>query len=256
MRHFSPDWNEKGNISWFEVAEKSVRAAEWQEILRAFDRFLKAAEKLLQIFAAFDEIDFGSVDDQQVGTLIAKEKMFVGARDFLDVIGRDLLFLGRFFLGDACAKHFRFGLQIDDKIRFRELDSKGFVIALIELQFGIVEVEVGEDAVFFHQVIGNDRSGSVARKGFPDALLALHQEIQLSVKGRTGLFRIEIAEKRVVFAVINAAGVEAFGQDAGEGGLADPQRSFDNNELRGFRAGLWLACAFRRENRKRAFCLC
>src|SRR4249920_216558 len=64
-----------------------IRATERQEVLRAFDRFLQATKELLQIFAALDEIDFGGVDDQQVGAGIAEEKVFVGAGDFFDVFG-------------------------------------------------------------------------------------------------------------------------------------------------------------------------
>jgi hypothetical protein len=40
--------------------------AEWQEILRAFDRFLETTEELLEIFAAFNEVDIGRVDHKQV----------------------------------------------------------------------------------------------------------------------------------------------------------------------------------------------
>jgi len=35
--------------------------AEGQEILGTFDRFLQAAEELLEVFAAFDKVDVGRV---------------------------------------------------------------------------------------------------------------------------------------------------------------------------------------------------
>jgi hypothetical protein len=35
--------------------------AEGQEVLRAFDGFLQAAKELLEVFAAFDEVDVGGI---------------------------------------------------------------------------------------------------------------------------------------------------------------------------------------------------
>ena len=74
--------------------------------------------------------------------------------------------------------------------------------------------------------------GCVGRKSLADALLALHQEIELGVKGGARLFVVEIGEKRIVFAIVNAPRVQTFRQNAGKGSLADPQRTFDHNELR------------------------
>jgi len=63
-----------------------VRATEGKEILRAFDRFLEAAEKLLEVLAAFDEIDFRGVYDKKIGAFIVEKEMLVGTGDFLDVL--------------------------------------------------------------------------------------------------------------------------------------------------------------------------
>jgi len=198
-----------------------IRATEGKEILCALDGFLKATEKLLQVFAAFDKIDFGGVDDQKIGACIAEEKMFVGARDLLDVVGGDLLLLARFLFGNACAENLRLGLEIDDEVRFGEFEGKGLVVSLVEFQLGVVEIEIGENTVFLHQEIGNDGTGGITSEGFADAFLALHEEIELSVKGGTGFFGIEIGEEGVVLAVINTSSMETLGEDAGEGGLAD-----------------------------------
>src|SRR5438094_6786231 len=86
---------------------KLLRAAERQEILRALDRILQAAQELLEIGAALDEVDLRSVDHQQVGSGVAEEKMFVGSRDFLDVLEGDVRLVARCFFGDARAQHFR-----------------------------------------------------------------------------------------------------------------------------------------------------
>jgi hypothetical protein len=59
---------------------------------------LQAAEELLQIVAAFYEVDVRGVDDQQIGGGVAEEEMFIRAGDFLDVLEGNLRFLaGRFF---------------------------------------------------------------------------------------------------------------------------------------------------------------
>src|SRR5208282_1293510 len=112
--------------------KRLVGGAERQEILCAFDRFLQAAEKLLQILAAFHEIDFGGVNHQEVCTFIAKEEMLVGAGDFLEVLRRDLLFLERSLFGEAGTENFRFGLKIDDQVGLRKFAGKGFIIAFVE----------------------------------------------------------------------------------------------------------------------------
>jgi len=40
-------------------------------------------EQELEVVAALDEVDVGGVDDQEVGSGVAEEEMFVGAGDFL-----------------------------------------------------------------------------------------------------------------------------------------------------------------------------
>src|SRR5229473_5411256 len=94
--------------------ERLLGGAEWEEVLGPFDGLLEALEEELEVFAALDEVDVGSVDDEEVGGGVAEEEVFVGAGDFLDVLGGNLrLFAGGFF-GDARAQHFRFGLEVDD----------------------------------------------------------------------------------------------------------------------------------------------
>jgi len=47
--------------------------AEGEEILGALDGVLEAAEELLEVGAAFYEVDFGSVDYEEVGGGVAEE---------------------------------------------------------------------------------------------------------------------------------------------------------------------------------------
>jgi len=76
--------------------------------------------------------------------------------------------------------------------------------------------------------------------------LAFEQKVHLRAKGRAGFFVIEIGEEGIVFAIVNAARVEAFGQDAGQGGFADAQGAFDGDEARSLGAPLGDGCAFGR----------
>src|SRR5262249_50017514 len=102
------------------------------------------------------------------------------------------------------------------------------------------------DAVFFHQKVGKQRRGRISSKGFAQALLALQQKVHLRAKRRAGFFLVKIGEEGIVFAVVDAAGVEAFGEDAGQRGFAYAEWTFDGDEARSLRARLGDGCAFGR----------
>jgi len=204
--------------------------AEGEEVLGAFDGFLEALEEELEVFAALDEIDVGGVDDQEVGGGVAEEEMFVGAGDFLDVFGGDVGFVAGGFFGDAGAEDFGLGLEIDDQIGGGHVRGEGFVIALVELELFVVEIEIGEDAVLLHEEVGEEGAGSFDGEGFAEALAALDEEVHLGAKGGTGPGVVEIGEEGIVLAIVDAAGMQALGEDAGEGGFADAQRAFNNDE--------------------------
>src|SRR5580704_2411558 len=88
--------------------------AQGKEVLGAFDGVLKAAEELLEVFAALDEVDVGGVDDQEVAGGVAEEEVLVGVGYLCDVVGRDLGFVAGSFFRDARAEDLGLGLQIDD----------------------------------------------------------------------------------------------------------------------------------------------
>ena len=211
----------------------------------AFDGFLKAVKKELKIFAALDEINVRRVDHEEVRGRVAKEEVFVGARDFLDVFEGDATFVAGSLLGDAGAEDFGLGLEIDDEIGSGKVRGEGFVIALVEFELFVGEVEIGEDAVLFHEEIGEERAGSFDGKGFAEALLALDEEVHLGAEGGAGFCAVEIGEKGIVLAIIDAAGVQALGEDSGEGGFADAQRAFNDDETGKLRAALRNASALR-----------
>ncbi len=210
--------------------------AEGEEILRAFYGVLEAAEELLEVGAAFYEVDFGGVDYEEVGGGVAEEEMFVGAGDFFDVREGNLGFFAGGFFGDARAQHFRLGLEVDDQIGRGKLGGQRFVVAVVELQLFVIEIEIGEDAVLLHQEIGDDRAGGFDGEGLAQALLAVHQEIHLGAQSGAGLFLVEVGEKGIVFAVVDAAGVQALGKDLGQRAFAHAQRPLDDDEARRLRS--------------------
>jgi len=121
-------------------------------------------------------------------------------------------------------------LEIDDEVGSGNVRSERFVVTVVEFELFVIEIEVGEDAVFFEEEIGEDRTGSFDGESFANAFLALDQEIHLGAEGGTGFFFVEIGEEGIVFAVVYAAGVETLGQDFGESSFADAKRAFDDDE--------------------------
>ncbi len=226
-------------------AEFLFRGAEGKEVLGALDGFLEATKQKLEVFAALDEINVRGVDDQEIGSSVAEEEVFVGARDFLDVFEGDATFVARSLLGDAGAEDFGLGLEIDDEIGSGKVRGEGFVIALVKFELFVGEVEIGEDAVLLHEEIGEERAGSFDGEGFAEALLALDEEVHLGAEGGAGFCVVEIGEEGIVLAIIDAAGVEALSEDSGEGGFADAQRAFNDDETGKLRAALRNASALR-----------
>jgi len=198
---------------------------------------------LLEVLAAFYEIDFGGVDYEEVGGGVAEEEMFVGAGDFLDVFGGDVGFFAGGFFGDAGAEDFGLGLEIDDQIGGGNVRGERFVIALVELELGVIEIEISEDTVLLHEEIGEYGAGSFDGEGFAEALAALDEEVHLGAKGGAGLGVVEVGEEGIVLAIVDAAGMQALGEDAGESGFADAQRAFNDDEARKLRTALRNASA-------------
>ena len=101
---------EKKEVKDVKELPRLVGGAQGEEVLGAFDGILEAAEELLEVFAAIDEVDVGGVDDQEIRGGVTEEKVFVGAGDFFHVFGRDSGFFAGSFFRDARAEDFGFGL--------------------------------------------------------------------------------------------------------------------------------------------------
>src|SRR5882724_4852925 len=156
--------------------------------------------------------------------------MFVSAGDFFNVFGGDVGFVARGFFGNAGAENLGLGLKINDQVGSGKIGGKGFVIALVELELGVVEIEIGKDAVLFHEEIGEDRAGGLDGESFAEALLALDEEMHLGAESGARLGLVEVGEEGIVLAVVDAAGVEALGKNASERGFADAEGAFNDNK--------------------------
>ena len=217
--------------------------AEGQEVLGALHGLLEAFQQELEIFASLDEVDVRSIDHQQVRRGVAEKEMFVGAGHFLDVFRGDVRLVAGGLFRDARAQDFRLGLKINDQVGRGNVGGESRVIAFVKLQFFVVEIEVSEDAILLHQVVGEDGAGSFDSQSFTQPFLPFDKEVHLGAESGAGLFRVKIGKKRVVFAVVSAAGMELFGKDLGEGGFADAQWAFDHDETWRLRASLRSASA-------------
>src|SRR5258708_7676590 len=169
--------------------------------------------------------------------------MFVGAGHFLDVFGGDVGFVARGFLGDAGAEDFGLGLEINDQIGGGNVRGEGFVVALVELELFVVEIEIGEDAVLFHEEVGEEGAGRFDGEGFAKAFLALDEEVHLCAKSGAGFGFVEIGEEGIVLAIVDAAGMEALRENLGKSSLTDAQGAFNDDEAGRLRAALRKASA-------------
>src|SRR6185437_8151374 len=123
-------------------------APQRQEVLCAFDGLRDLTQQLLQIFVAFNEIDLGGINDQQVRRRVMKEKVLVSLDHLFQILFADRLFGGGILFLQALLEHFRSRLQIDDQVGRRQLFAKIVVIPVIGIEFLVIEIEAGEDFVF------------------------------------------------------------------------------------------------------------
>jgi hypothetical protein len=99
-----------------------------------------------------------------------------------------------------------------------------------EFEFPVIEIEIGEDAVFLEQEVGEHGAGRIDGQGFAKAFLPLDEEVHLGTQGGAELGFVEIGEEGIVFAIVDAAGVETLGEDAGESAFAHAQGAFNDDE--------------------------
>jgi len=164
---------------------------------------------------------FRGFDDQEIRALIAEKEVLVGARHFLNVLCRNLALLVRLLFGNAAKQHFRLGLEINHQIGLREFDRERFVIALVKLELLVIQAQVREDAGLFPSRNRSRQGRAHRRKGLHECASAVPSGIQLRAESGPGKAGIEISQKGIIFAIVNAARVKPFGEQPSQRGLAN-----------------------------------
>src|SRR5438128_251978 len=138
-----------------------------------------------------------------------KEEVLVGTGDFFNVVVAYGNLGGSIFLAQALFQHLGRGLQVDDQVRQGKLPAEVLVIAVVDLQLGIIEIDVGKNFVFLKDVISHYRFlRFTADLQMLELLKAPHHEGKLRLKGGAALAFIKSPQKRIVFRLNHALRVE------------------------------------------------
>src|SRR5205085_11213967 len=102
------------------------------------------------------------------------------------------------------------------------------VIAVVDLQFRIVEIDVGENFVFLKDVIGHHRLlRFTADIQMLELLKTAHHEGELGLKSGAPLTFVKSPQERIVFRLNHALRVELVSNTISTSALADADRTFD-----------------------------
>ena len=105
-------------------------------------------------------------------------------------------------------------MQIDDQVGSGQQLAKIVVIPVVGVQFLIVEIEAGEDLVFFEDEIRNDQFlGLRSRIQVAQLLETVDQERELRLKRGARLTVVKSAKKRIMFRIGHALRIQAFGEN-------------------------------------------
>ena len=100
----------------FKKNETTSSFGRGKKILRSLHRLAQAAQELLQILVALDEIDLRGVHDEQIRSRVAEKEMLVRVGDRFEIFRRYLLLRGIAFFRYALSQHLRLGVQINHQI--------------------------------------------------------------------------------------------------------------------------------------------
>src|SRR5271157_4730700 len=199
-----------------------------QEILRAPDWLADTPQQRLQILAALHEINLRRVHDQQVRRSVVEEEVFIRLHYLFQVIVADGLLAGRVLFLQPLPQHIGRGLQVNDEVGRGHVLAKQFVVTVVNLELGVTEVEAGKQLVLFEDVVGDvDLVGIALHIQTAKLLVARDKERELRLEGRPGLAVVERPQKRIVFWLTDALGVQGFGNHLAQRALADTDGAFD-----------------------------
>src|SRR5208337_1071551 len=97
-------------------------------------------------------------------------------------------------------------------------------------QLGVAQVDVGEELVFFEEIVRHHRHVEILY--LSQLLVALHQEPELRRKPHPRLCLVEAVEEGIVLRLDHAPRMQLLGKNLRQRRLAHAQGSFDSDETR------------------------
>ena len=88
-----------------------------------------------------------------------KEEVLVGFGDLFDVIVTDARLRGRVLFLHALLQHIGRRLQINHQVRRGQLLAKVIVVAVVNLELRVTQIDAGEELVLLKDVVGDDALG-------------------------------------------------------------------------------------------------
>jgi hypothetical protein len=188
--------------------------------------------QIVQIRLVLHEIDVGRVDDEKRCLLVMVEEVIICLIQVLDILVRDLRLVVPVALADPLHEHSCGGLQVDDQIRPWHVLAQDGVETLVEHQFRVVQVQIGEDLVLREDVVAQGDLVEQVRLGeLPLLPVPVQEEEELGLERGSRLLLVEIAEEGILDVFHDLDGVEPGREQIHEARLADADRPFHGYEL-------------------------
>ena len=173
----------------------------------------------------------GGVHDQHRGGLVVEKHPRIGLGQATQIICIDLAFIPDPAPGDAFEQHVFRRLQIDHQIGNRCIHREMIIDLLIEFQLIGIQGNLGEQAVLLHQKVSDaDRLEQVCLAHGLHLAHTLKQKKKLCRQCTGTRVPVEALQERVLLSLLQQQlGLEAVRQPACKAGLANANRTFDND---------------------------
>ena len=138
--------------------------------------------------------------------------MLVSLDDLFHVLVANGALAGDIFAAQAFAQDVERCLKVDDQIRGGQLGTEELVVTIVNSQFVIAEVEVGEELVFLKDVIGDDDLLHTAGGGQgPQLLKAANEKSKLGLESCPGLTIVKRWEERIFLRFLHKLAMQLLG---------------------------------------------
>jgi len=153
--------------------------------------------------------------------------MFIGFDDFFHVFVADGALVGGILAAEALAEDIDRSLEIDDEVGSGEFGAEELVVAIVNGELFVAEIEVGEKFILFEDVVGDHYFLRLLRSGERAKLLeAADEEGKLGLESRSGIAIIKSREEGILLWLLHQLAVHLLGEEVGKSALADANRTF------------------------------